>query len=330
MADTKPKGQFAHESKAAHLKEEVRQRNAAVPILENLYNEMLSKSPSGILSSKQPEVVELSKRKDSPLLNVIQPEFSGVKRWYLPIAPAVPTADQGTHRYYAYYGLWEPNAEMPLHSTALSTGELYVVLSGSLFFLNVEHTVGDWIWVPPHKEYSLRAGPLGAYCLTTWPATESTVEDVKNPPNPELQKEAEKLIQEVDTWLDTTVNHGNTTSHDPLVVEAFAKIGDPFPNKWPGIKRTFFPFAYRAPELEYKYDGRYLVYIALIDPDTDITHHTHPIEKLADKRVILSGSITSEGKELTASRMAWIPAASPYSFTTGKTGALTLLISCYV
>jgi quercetin dioxygenase-like cupin family protein len=312
---------------AHHHHDEVAQRNAAIPILERVYEKVISQSPSGILSSRQSAVQEATQK---DLVNVISPEFDGVTRWYIPIAPHVPTAKEGTHRYYAYYALFQPNAEIPNHAHSFTIGELIVVISGSLFFLGEEHTVGDWLWVPPGKEYSLRAGTKGAYALYTWPATESTVEDVKNPPNPKLQNVGLALIQAVDTYLDTNVNHGNTTARDALVCSAFDKLADPLPHKWPGVTRWFFPYGYRAPDIEApEYGGRYLAYIAHIDPNVKITDHTHPIERLADKRVVLSGTIYAEGKELTAGDFFWVPANTKYSFTTGKTGAVTLLISCY-
>jgi len=95
------------------------------------------------------------------------------------------------------------------------------------------------------------------------------------------------------------------------------------------VQRYFFPYGYRAPDIPEE-DGRYLAYIAHIEPNVEITNHIHPIEKLADKRVVLSGSITAEGKELTQGDFFWVPANTPYSFKAGKTGAVTLLISCYV
>jgi len=306
--------------------DEIAQRNAAIPKLEKLYNELLRKSPSGILCSRQPAVLEASQK---DLVNVISPEFAGVKRWYLPIAPHVPVASEGKHRYYAYYALFQPNTVIPNHCHNFSIGELIVIITGSLFFLDQELTVGDWLWIPPGKEYSLRAGSKGAYVLTTWPATENTTEDTKNPPNPKVQDVGLALIQAVDTYLDTNVNHRNTTSRDALVVAAFEKLVDPLPQRWPGVQRWFFPYGYRAPDLK-DYDGRYLAYIAHIEPGVVISDHTHPIERLADKRVILSGSITAEGKELTAGDFFWVTAGTKYSFVAGKTGAVTLLISCYV
>jgi len=230
-----------HTIDAAH---EIAQRHAAVPKLESLYNELIKKSPTGILSSRQPEVIAAT---NSKLLNVIQPEFPGVKRWYIPIAPHVPVAKQGTHRYYAYYGLFEPNASIPTHSHSFSIGELTVVITGALFYNGVEHTVGDWLWVPPGKEYSVKAGKFGAYVLTTWPATESTVEDVKNPPNPKLQAVGLSLIQAVDVYLDTNVNHGNTTARDELVQEAFKKTPRPPPPQMAWCAALFLPLWVQSP-----------------------------------------------------------------------------------
>ena len=58
----------------------------------------------------------------------------------------------------------EPNAKLPPHRH-MKDSLLRFVISGSIFFGDIELIPGDWMSVPKGKRYSYTVGPLGAVTM---------------------------------------------------------------------------------------------------------------------------------------------------------------------
>ena len=69
---------------------------------------------------------------------------------------------------------------------------------------------------------------------------------------------------------------------------------------------SVFPFAPRMPTTDVE-DGRFFAWLARVVPDTRIPSHTHNLEKLADYKLVISGSIFGNGHFLTADDWIWAP-----------------------
>lgn len=102
---------------------------------------------------------------------------------------------------------------------------------------------------------------------------------------------------------------GIVTSQDAAVVRAREqlRVGTPFA----GFDRVLLPF-----EL-----GRGSVSIVVAEPDSVTEPHSHRSSAL---HVVLSGSITVEGRELGPGEWAHVPAGVEYSLRAGPAGAVVL------
>ena len=80
---------------------------------------------------------------------------TGFKQWQLPIVLGL-----NGDPVLGFITVGEPNAKIPRHRHEKDS-LFRIVISGSVFFGDVELTAGDWMFVPKGKAYSLTAGPLG-------------------------------------------------------------------------------------------------------------------------------------------------------------------------
>ncbi|PTM92869.1 hypothetical protein [Mycoplana dimorpha] len=89
------------------------------------------------------------------------------------------------------------------------------------------------------------------------------------------------------------------------------------PNMPEGIIKTQLPLIIS--------EGRpSFLFITFSEPDIHVPRHMHPDDAIT--RVIMSGSITLEGVELTMGDWAYVPNTVPYSYTAGPYGAVILHI----
>ncbi len=68
------------------------------------------------------------------------------------------------------------------------------------------------------------------------------------------------------------------------------------------------------------------LFISVAEPGVRVPEHAH--EEGDGIRFIAGGSITYEGKELTAGDWMFIPAGQPYSFEVGRVGAIMCYCYC--
>lgn len=115
------------------------------------------------------------------------------------------------------------------------------------------------------------------------------------------------------------------TSRDPSVTAATVSLEqlEQHVETGEGVAHSFFPFAPHMPVTDVK-DGHFITWLARIAPDTVIPTHTLDLEKVADFKLFISGSIFGNGRELTAGDWIWAPAGGSYDFTIGEQGALLL------
>ena len=85
----------------------------------------------------------------------------GFQQWQLPVALGPEK------NVLAFMTVAEPDAELPEHSHGV---ELFrVIVSGSVFYKDIELTTGHWMHVPKDASYALKAGPTGAIiCHVYW------------------------------------------------------------------------------------------------------------------------------------------------------------------
>ena len=69
-------------------------------------------------------------------------------------------------------------------------------------------------------------------------------------------------------------------------------------------------------------DGRFFAWLSVLAPDVVVPRHTHPLEKIADFKVVVNGSIHAKGRELVQGDWLWAPTGGSYEFTAGPAGAL--------
>lgn len=278
------------------------ERDLAIVKLDKLIHQLGqdAKTNRGVLCSRDPEVIAAKPE----LTDLIPAHFPGVKRWFLPVGPLMPS--DGTGRFSAYTSCLASGAAITPRQLDADIGALKVVVSGSIEFRGRSLTAGDWVWLPAGETYGYRAEKLGSVLFTVLPC----VADIEN---------ADEFA-----GLPSAVASGTfVTSRDPGVTAATVSLGqlEQHAETGEGVAHSFFPFAPRMPVTDVK-DGRFFAWLARIAPDTVIPAHTHDLEKLADFKLVISGSIVGNGRELTAGDWIWAPAGRPYNFTVGEQGAL--------
>jgi quercetin dioxygenase-like cupin family protein len=90
---------------------------------------------------------------------------TGVEQWQLPVALPL----EGV---LVFISRMKPGAVVPLHAHRVWV--FRIVISGSLKYAGKTLKPGDWMLVPPGKEYTIEAGPKGcvicyAHCLPPGP-----------------------------------------------------------------------------------------------------------------------------------------------------------------
>ena len=261
-----------------------------------------AKTNTGVLCSRDPEVIAAKPE----LIDLIPSHFPGVKRWFLPVAPFMPSNGKG--HFSAYTTCLASGATIAPRRLDTDIGALKVVVSGSIEFRGRSLTAGDWIWLPVGETYDYSAKKLGSVVFTVLPCVA----------NNENTDDA--------IGLSSAVASGTfVTSRDPRVTAEPVSLGqlEQHVETGEGVTHGFFPFAPRMP-LTNAGDGRFFAWLARIAPDTKIPHHTHDLEKLADYKLVISGSIFGNGRELTAGDWIWASAGESYNFTAGEQGALLI------
>jgi len=268
------------------------ERDVAAAKLDTLVQNL----SSHVLCSRDPDV--LAAKPD--LTDLIPAHFEGVKRWFLPIAPLMPS--DGNGRFSAFTSSYAPGATVTPRSVDAFIGAMKVVVSGSIQFRGHSLTAGDWIWLPAGETYTYTAEYLGSVVFTVLPCVEDAGENIGLP-----------------------VTETFVTSRDPKVTSATASLPHlmQYTETGEGITHTFFPFAPRMPATPNK-DGRFFAWLAHIAPGANVPGHIHELERLADYKLVINGSITSNGRELTAGDWLWAPAGTAYNFTVGDRGALLI------
>ncbi|GAA2445817.1 hypothetical protein GCM10010191_73450 [Actinomadura vinacea] len=266
------------------------------------------------LCSKDPEVAALR-----PLMrDLIPADFPGVTRWFLPVAPEMPEAGAG--RFAAYLSRLEAGATVSASGPVRSAYVLKVVLTGAVRFEGRTLTAGDWLWVPTDRPYAFTAGDLGAVLFSALPCVA---------PEPDASDGAGPALDGLGTSLLSRAARGFVTSRDPGVDAAVRDLaglgratglGD-FAERADGVAHRFLPFAPPMPQAP-RGSGRFFVWQSLLEPGTRVPRHSHELERLADYKVVISGSLLCAGRELTAGDWLWAPAGESYEFTAGETGAL--------
>lgn len=276
-------------------------------ILKGLGRE--NNASTGVLTSRDPGVVSAKEE----LTNLVSPHFDGVTRWFVPVAPVLPM--NWTGRFSAYTTYLSSGAAMtPRTLDTKEVGALKFIVSGSIQLQgnNQSLTQGDWVWLPSGGEYCFEAGEAGAQLFTMLPCAEDN-----NDPSQ-------------DAGLRNKLINGTfITSRDAHVVAAQTELNHlerHFEIAREGsISHKSFPFAPRLFHAQSKpgaEGGRFWAWLANIAPGTGVTPHFHESENLADVKLVVSGSIFANGRELTAGDWFWAPAEGSYSFTASDRGAL--------
>jgi hypothetical protein len=105
------------------------------------------------------------------------------------------------------------------------------------------------------------------------------------------------------------------TSRDPGMREVEELLLRP--NMPEGVRKGQLPIIISAGRPSF-------LFITSVPPDTRVDRHMHPDDAIT--RVIMNGSITLEGVELTQGDWAYVPNTVPYSYTAGPYGATILHI----
>ncbi|KAH7305249.1 hypothetical protein B0I35DRAFT_414034 [Stachybotrys elegans] len=281
--------------------------NAAAEVVDRI----LKGLNAGIITSRDEGVISAKQE----LTNLVEPHFAGVTRWFVPVAPVLPLEWTGRFSAYTTY-LASGAATAPRTLDTEQVGVLKIVVSGSIELQgsNQSLTQGDWVWLPAGGEYSFRAEEAGATLFTMMPCVSDTTD----------------VSQEV--GLPNKLVDGTfITSRDPSIKAMDVKLTHldrHFETAQDGgVSHKAFPFAPRLfhaatkPNAE---EGRFWAWLANIAPGTDVTPHFHESENLADVKLVVSGSIMANGRELTAGDWFWAPCEGAYSFTAGERGALII------
>ncbi|MFM9607359.1 hypothetical protein ACKI18_01390 [Streptomyces niveiscabiei] len=256
----------------------------------------------GLLCSRDPGPLAVR----AALRDLIPADFPGVTRWFLPIAPKMPMAGAG--RFVAYTTSLAPGATVSAAGPVRSAYALKVVLSGSVSCEGRRLTAGDWLWIPEGRACSFTAETLGAAVFTILPC-------VAPPPGAPASS----------TALGLRTDGDFVTSRDPGAdsavpgLEHFADVTE----RGAGISHRLLPFAPAMPDIPGG-DGRFFVWLSLLEPNARIPRHAHELEQIADYKVVINGSLTAKDRELTCGDWLWAPAPGSYEFSAGETGALLL------
>ena len=158
-------------------------------------------------------------------------------------------------------------------------------------------TAGDWIWAHEDEEYTYKVGDVGAVIFTQWPST---------------------TLDGLPTYDGDDFKNIISCSTDEKVLKVMSINKNSLPQYSEGDHK-FLPFTPTMPNKAER--GRFFTWMSRIAPNTSIPNHSHPLEKLADIKIIVEGSVKIDGKELTAGNWFWVPEGENYSFSTGKLGA---------
>jgi quercetin dioxygenase-like cupin family protein len=291
---------------------ELAQRNHAVEVIGSIEQRLHADHPGRILCSRDASVVAVQ----AELTNLIPAEFAGVTRVFMPFAPVMPS--DGTGRFSAYTSRLSRGATVAEHSLVHADHALKVVISGSITFQGQVLTAGDWLWIPGGKSYSFTAEKFGAVVFTVLPCVGETSEV-----DPYLGSFIQ--IDEVDAVLKRQAASDFITSRDPGLAEAISSLRDLriVAEQADGVEHRVLPFAPHMPVAPAT-DGRFFAWMSLLEPHTRVPRHSHPLERIADFKVVVNGSIHSRGRELTAGDWLWAPTDGSYEFTAGESGALLL------
>jgi hypothetical protein len=89
-----------------------------------------------------------------------------------------------------------------------------------------------------------------------------------------------------------------------------------------GARTTVLPFAPQMPRIEE--EGRFFAWISHLRPNVSIPPHSHELERLADFKMVIDGSIICKGHELTEGDWLWVPSGRSYTFEAGDKGAVLI------
>lgn len=245
-----------------------------------------------VLSSRDPDVAAAM----SSLEDAFPSEFAGVKRWFLPISPVIP---RGPGCYAAYFSRLDPR-QVVTRRIDHQMYELNTVISGSLTYNGVTLTVGDWLWAPAGEQFMYAAGTFGCVLFTQWPYTEH-VDIVR---------------------LGGQLGKRSTSSRDPQIEEQARAMRNRLGHLVEG-DHQFIPFAPTMPGSAAR-EGRFFQWVSRIDPNTMIPGHKHPLEKLGDMKIVISGSLSFQDRELSAGDWFWVPSSTAYTFSSGDRGAVLM------
>jgi len=277
-------------------------RDHAVDVILSQEKTLTDAADRGMLCSRDPGPTAAR----ATLRDLIPADFPGVTRWFLPIAPKMPTAGAG--RFVAYTTALAPGATVSAAGPVRSAYALKAVISGSVICEGRRLTAGDWLWIPEGRAYSFTAETLGAAVFTILPCVTPT-------PGTPTGSAAFGLPTGGDF----------VTSRDPGAdaplpgAEHFSDVVE----SGTGISHRLLPFAPAMPDVPGG-DGRFFAWLSLLEPNARIPRHAHELEQIADYKVVVNGSLTAKGRELTCGDWLWAPAPGSYEFSAGPTGALLL------
>lgn len=293
-----------------HLETEIAQRNRAVEVILSVTEQFRTDAEKKILCSRDDFVAALR----PTLRNLIPADFPGITRWFLPFAPPMPA--DGTGRFSAYTSRLGSGAKVAEHSLSGSDYALKIVISGSITFQDRTLTAGDWLWIPGGESYSYAADSYGATVFTILPCVGETAETSRYVPGFDR-------IDRVEEMLRRQAGGDFVTSRDDGLRETVSALRDLrlVAEEADGVEHTVLPFAPHMP-VEPATDGRFFAWLSLLDPGTVVPRHTHPLEKIADFKVVVNGTIHCRGRELGPGDWLWAPTGGSYEFSAGRTGTL--------
>jgi quercetin dioxygenase-like cupin family protein len=290
---------------------EIAQRDHAVEVID----ELAVRLGGHILCSKDPEALSCREA----MVDLIPAEFDGVTREFIPIAPPMPTG--GVGRFSAYTSIFEPGARIDNQALSGTTFALHVVIDGALSYDGWTLTSGDWVWVPAGHAYSLAALDSGAGVFTALPCVDADGGHLV------LDELLFRGIDSVAPLVTPRAEGDFVTSRDGAIEDALERLAKDgvLPGPTPGVTHLPLPFAPPMPRAALPVlDGRFFAWLARIEPGTVIPRHTHPLEQIADIKVVLSGSIHCGDRDLVAGDWLWAPSGGSYTFKVGAEGALLL------
>jgi hypothetical protein len=206
---------------------------------------------------------------------------------------------RGAGRYAAYFSRLDPR-QVVTRQIDHQHYELKTVVSGSIIHNGLTLTAGDWLWAPAGEQFMYAAGSFGCVLFTQWPYTEHA--DVAQ--------------------LGARLGQRATSSRDPQIEEQARTTRDQLGHLVEG-DHQFIPFAPTMPGAATG-AGRFFQWMSRIDPNTTIPGHKHPLEKLGDMKVVITGSLTFQGRELSAGDWLWVPSGEAYTFSSGDRGAILM------